>query len=34
MKNYEPQFDDEVKLTQGVPVSVLEKNLNGWWVVR
>ena len=32
--SYEPQRDDELRLTKGDVVDVLEKSSDGWWKVQ
>lgn len=33
-QTYMAQESDEIKLDKGCFVEVLEKNLDGWWLVR
>ena len=33
-EEFKPQGDDELALERGAVVEVIEKNLEGWWVVR
>jgi hypothetical protein len=32
--DYNPQYSDELKLSKGNNVKVLEKNLDGWWLAE
>ncbi|KAI0235907.1 SH3 and PX domain-containing protein 2A [Lamellibrachia satsuma] len=34
VQSYSPQRSDEVELDKGTLVTVLERNLDGWWLVR
>ena len=31
---YEPELEDEIKLEKGKIVKVIQKNLDGWWLVK
>ena len=34
VKNYKPDMKDEVSLQMGCVVEVVEKTMDGWWLVR
>ena len=34
MNSYTAENDDEITFDQGVVVEVIQKNLDGWWLVR
>lgn len=34
MAAYEPQLEDEVKFDMGKIVKVIQKNLDGWWLIK
>ena len=33
-ENFEAKLDDEVSLCKGAVVEVLQKLLDGWWMIR
>lgn len=34
VNGYEAENDDEITFDQGVVVEVIQKNLDGWWLIR
>lgn len=34
LDNYEAQYPDEVNLQKGTVIEVVEKTVDGWWLVR
>ena len=34
MDNYEAEEDDEISFKRGTVVEVLQKSLDGWWMVK
>lgn len=34
MDNYEAEEDDEISFKRGAIVDVLQKSMDGWWLVR
>ena len=33
-EEFKPEGEDELGLERGAVVDVIEKNLEGWWIVR
>ena len=34
MDNYEAEEDDEISFKRGAVVDVLQKSLDGWWMIK